>query len=163
MRSDDREVSLMMFEPIQPLELTLKSSRGDDCSVTWSADGRFLARTSGNDVIIADSKKDFETIAKVSDVYEIDDSGSNVISCVRFCQARGKQDRLAMVGRNGYVVIVSIRVSVGKIHQELLASTFVEKNLKSVAWSPGKCRYCLKKFRHKGRTKSLRPFVRRLF
>jgi len=136
MRSDHKEVTLIMFEPISPLGLTLESSRGEDCSISWSADGRFLARTNGYDVIIADSKKDFETIARVSDVSNI--SGTDVSVCVKFCHAEGKQDRLAVVGRDGFLRIVSLRISVGKIHQQLISSVFVEKNLRSVAWSPGK-------------------------
>lgn len=134
MRSDDREVSLILFEPIQPLGMTLDSTRGEDCCISWSADGRFLARTNGNNVIIADSKRDFVTVAKVGDVARASDS--DVYSCVKFCHATGKRDRLAIVGRDGFLKIVSLRVSVGKIHQQLIASVYVEKNLKSVAWSP---------------------------
>jgi|AntRauTorckE5430_2_1112549.scaffolds.fasta_scaffold03565_2 hypothetical protein len=136
MRSDNREVSLILFEPIQPLGLTMDSTRGEDCCISWSADGRFLARTKGNDVIIADSKREFDTVAKVGDVASAGES--DVYSCVKFCHAKGKRDRLAVVGRDGFLKIVSIRVSVGKIHQQFIASVFVEKNLKSVAWSPGK-------------------------
>lgn len=135
MRSDDREISLIRFEPIQALGLTLDSSRGEDCSISWSAEGRFLARTQGNDVIISDSKNDFATIAKVSDIMTL--RKLDAIRCVRFCHTDGKQDRLAFVGRDGYLEIVSLRISVGKVHQQLIASIFLEKNLKSVAWSPG--------------------------
>ncbi len=135
MRSDDREISLIMFEPIQSLGLTLDSSRGEDCSMSWSVDGRFLARTKGNDVIISDSKNEFATIAKVSDILPA--RKTDIIRCVRFCHTEGKQDRLACVGRDGFLEIVSLRISVGKVHQQLIASVFLEKNLKSVAWSPG--------------------------
>ncbi len=136
MRSDDRTVSLVLFAPIQPLGSTLISSIGEDCSVSWSADGRFLARTHGHDVLIADSKKNFETIAKVSDVANIDES--DIARCVKFCRAEGKKDLLVTVGSSGYLRVVSLRVSVGKIHQQMKASVFVEKQLRSVAWSPGK-------------------------
>ena len=87
-------------------------------------------------MIITDSKRDFGTVAKVGDVTK--SAESDVYSCVKFCHAKGKRDRLAVVGRDGFLKIVSLRVSVGKIHQQLIASIFVEKNLKSVAWSPGK-------------------------
>ena len=136
MRSDDKQISLIMFEPIQTLGMTLTSSRGEDCSISWSADGRFLAHTQDNDVIICDSKKDFDPIAKVSDVVEIKES--DTCRCVRFCHSEGKQDRLAFVGKDGYLTIMSLRISVGKIFQQVVASKFIEKNLKSVAWSPGK-------------------------
>ena len=136
MRSDDRVVSLVMFEPIQPLGLTLPSSRGEDCSISWSVDGRFLARSYGNNVYISDAKKDFETIAKVSDVTRIEES--DTVRCVKFCHAEGKQDRLAIVSRKGFLRIISLRVSVGQIHQQLIASVFVEEHLKCVTWSPGK-------------------------
>jgi hypothetical protein len=135
MRSSNREIDLIMFEPIQSVGITLQSSRGEDCSISWSADGRFLARTQGNDVLISDSKNEFATIAKVSDIMEM--RKTDVIRCVKFCQTRGKQDRLAFVGRDGFLEIVSLRISVGKAHQQLIASTFVGKNLKSLSWSPG--------------------------
>lgn len=135
MRSDDREISLIMFEPIQSLGMTLKSSRGESCSISWSLDGRFLARTLGNDVIISDSRKNFDTIAKVSDVMKF--GSTDECRCVRFCHSEGKQDRLALIGRGGNLTVVSLRISLGKIHQQVVASKFIEKNLKSVAWSPG--------------------------
>mmetsp|Transcript_5230 Transcript_5230/g.9965 ORF Transcript_5230/g.9965 Transcript_5230/m.9965 type:complete len:1602 (+) Transcript_5230:107-4912(+) len=134
MRSDEKQISLIMFEPIQPLGLTLDSTRGEDCSISWSADGRFLARTKGNDVIICDSKRDFQTVAKLSDVTTMGDA--DICRCVKFCHAKGKRDRLAIVGHDGYLKVISLRVSVGKVHQQLIASIFVEKNMKSVAWSP---------------------------
>lgn len=135
MRSSNQVISLILFEPIQSLGISLLSSRGEDCSISWSTDGRFLARTLGSDVLIADSRKNFETIAKLSDVAVIGET--EIARSVKFCEVEGRQDQLAVVGQSGQLRVVSIRVSVGKIHQELKASIFVEKDLRSVAWSPG--------------------------
>ncbi len=135
-RSGEREVSLVLFEAIQPYDTCLESTRDEHCSMSWSGDGRFLARTKDNDVLVSDSRQKFDTIARLSHVTRSADG--DMYTCVKFCHARGKRDRLATITHDGWLRVVSIRVSVGKIHQELIAAVYIEKNLKSVAWTPGK-------------------------
>jgi len=127
MRSDDKTVSLIKFEPIQSLGLILESSRGEECSMSWSYDGRFLARTHKNEVIINDSKKEFEEVSRLGQNDSVRD--------VKFCYAEGKRERLAIVGNDGFVRLFQLRISVGRIHVEPLASIFLEPNLWSVCWS----------------------------
>lgn len=134
LRSDERVVSLILFEPVQCLEKSLSTSKGENTFISWSSSGRFLARTLHHDVIISDSKKKFEDIAKLSDVARL--SENDVVRSIKFCETPGMQDKLAVVSLDGYLRIVSLRVSVGKIHQELIASVFVERNLRTVAWAP---------------------------
>ena len=134
LRSDDRIVSLILFEPVHCLNKSLTTSKGENTFISWSSSGRFLARTLNHDVIICDSKKKFQDIAKLSDVARL--SENDVVRSIKFCETPGMQDKLAVVSLDGYLRIVSLRVSVDKIHQELIASVFVERNLRTVAWAP---------------------------
>jgi len=134
LRSDERVVSLILFEPVNGLDKSLSTSKGENTFISWSSFGRFLARTLNHDVIISDSKKNFQDIAKLSDVAKL--SENDVVRCIKFCETPGMQDKLAIVSLDGYLRIVSLRVSLGKIHQELIASVFVERNLRTVAWAP---------------------------
>jgi hypothetical protein len=129
MRSDDRKVSLINLEPIQSLELILESSRGEECCLSWSYDGRFLARTYRNEVIINDSKREFEEVSRLGQ--------NEPVRGVEFCYAEGKRERLAIVGKDGFLRIFQLRISVGKIHVEPMASIFLEQNLWAVGWSTG--------------------------
>ena len=130
MRSDDKTVSLIHFEPIQSLGLILESSRGEECCLSWSYDGRFLSRTYKNEVIINDAKREFEEVSRLGQ--------NEPVRGVQFCYAEGKRERLGVVGNDGFVRIFELRISVGKVHVEPLASIFLEPNLWSVGWSTGK-------------------------
>ena len=129
MRSDDKMVSLMKFEPIQSLDIILESSRGEECCLSWSYDGRFLSRTYGNEVIINDSKKDFEEVCRLGQ--------KDAVRGVKFCLADGKRDRLATVGSDGFLRIFQLRISLGNVHVEALAAVYLEPNLWAVSWSSG--------------------------
>lgn len=129
-RSDDKLVSLIKFQPIQSLGLILESSKGEESCLSWSYDGRFLSRTHGCEVIINDAKKGFEEVSRL---------GTNeAIRGVKFCYAEGKRDRLATVGNDGFLRVFELRVSVGKVHVQALASIYLEKNLWAVGFSTGK-------------------------
>ncbi len=130
MRGDDKLVSLVKFQPIQSLGLILESSRGEECSLSWSYDGRFLSRTYGNEVIINDSKKEFEEVSRLGQTERV--------RAVKFCQAEGKRERLAIVGNDGFLRVFQLRISVGSVHVEALASIYLEPNLWAVGWSTGK-------------------------
>ena len=130
MRSDDKLVSLIKFEPIQSLEFILESSRGEECCLSWSYDGRFLSRTYGNEVIINDAKREFEEVARLGQ--------NEPVRGVEFCYAEGKRERLAIVGNDGFLRLFQLRISVGKVHVEPLASIYLEENLWAVGWSTGK-------------------------
>ena len=130
LRSDDKAVSLINLEPIQSLGLILESSRGEEIDLSWSYDGRFLARTYGNDVIINDSKREFEEVTRLGQ--------NQPVRGVSFCTAEGKRERIAVVGNDGFLRIFQLRISVGKVHVEPLASIYLEQNLWAVGWSTGK-------------------------
>jgi hypothetical protein len=129
LRSDDRQVSLIKFDAIQSLGLILESSRGEESSLSWSYDGRFLGRTNVNEVIINDSKREFEEVCRLVQNASVRD--------VQFCYAEGNRDRLAIVGNDGFLRIFQLRISLGKVHVEALASIYLEQNLWAVGWSTG--------------------------
>ncbi len=129
MRSDDRLVSLIHLEPIRSLGLILESSRGEECAIAWSYDGRFVARTHGNDVIINDAKKEFEEVCKLGQ--------TQPVHSIKFCHAEGKREKIAIVGHDGFLRIFNLRLSVGTVHVEPLASIYLEPNLWAVGWSTG--------------------------
>ena len=130
MRSDKRLVSLVNLEPIRSLGLILESSRGEECSIAWSYDGRFVARSSHNEVIINDAKKEFEEVCRLVQ--------KEPAQCIKFCYAEGKRERFAIVGNAGFLGIFNLRLSVGNVHVEPLKSVFLEPNLWAVGWSTGK-------------------------
>lgn len=129
MRCDDKLVSLIHLEPIKSLRLILESSRGEECSISWSYDGRFVARTYCNEVIINDARKEFEEVCRLGQRQPVHE--------VKFCYAEGKREKLAIVGYDGFLRIFQFRISVGNVHVEPLASIFLEPNLWAVGWSTG--------------------------
>lgn len=130
MRSDDKLVSLIHLEPIKTLGLILESSRGEECSISWSYDGRFVARTYRNEVIINDARKEFEEVCRLGQVQPV--------HATKFCHAEGCREKLAIIGQDGFLRIFQLRISVGNVHVEPLASIFLEPNLWAVGWSTGK-------------------------
>ena len=129
LRSDDRLVSLIKLEPISSLGLIFESSRGEECAISWSYDGRFVARTHGNEVIINDARKEFEEVCRLGQMQPVHG--------VKFCNAEGSREKLAIVGYDGFLRIFHLRISLGKVHVEPLASIFLEPNLWAVGWSTG--------------------------
>jgi len=128
MRSGEKTVSLIKLEAIQKIELSLISSRGEECCISWSYSGRFMARTHGNDLVIIDAKKQFAEVVRLAQ--------SDTVRGVSFCMVNGYRDRFAMVGYDGYLSIFIMRISSDSVRLEQDISIFLEKNLCSVAWSP---------------------------
>jgi hypothetical protein len=65
-RSDKSCVSILDLTPIAKTKYQLPAERSGFSSLSWSYDGRFLARIKGKCVKISDSLKDF------TDLYEAD-------------------------------------------------------------------------------------------
>ena len=112
----------------------MKTSRGPGSSLSWSYDGRFIARANGNEITVADASNEFMDIAT--------DKRNGLVRCVSFCKVEGKRDLLAVVGLDGHLTIYRLtHIIRGTYRLKTVHSSFVEKYLWVVAWSIGKsCR-----------------------
>uniref|UniRef100_A0A7S4HP16 Ion transport domain-containing protein n=2 Tax=Odontella aurita TaxID=265563 RepID=A0A7S4HP16_9STRA len=126
-RCGSKMINLVDLRPIHILPARMKTARTDGSSLSWSFDGQFLARASGNEVIIADATSSFDDVARVE--------RSDVVRCVRFCQSLGKRDLLAAVGLDGLITIYRVRNDSGHLVLEVVLSSFIEKYLWQVGWS----------------------------
>lgn len=130
MRGENQVVSLIKLEPIHSLDVNLKSSRGEGSSISWSYDGRFLARSNGTEVLISDAKRSFADVARIKQ--------TDIVRCVRFCHAEGSHDRLAIIDSSGILRFAKVRISVGNVFLQDQSSVLLpEKNLSAMAWSTG--------------------------
>ncbi|KAI2510727.1 hypothetical protein MHU86_3675 [Fragilaria crotonensis] len=126
-RSEKVCVSILDLSPIRMTECKLAAADTTFTSLSFSNDGRFLARTSGTKVVVSDSFTGF------SGECEIDLKGD--LKCVSFCSADGRRDHLAAVGLNGYLHVLRLRVQHSKFDIEHVETKFIEDSLWVVAWS----------------------------
>lgn len=100
-------------------------------SLSWSRDGRFLARINGSRVILTDSHAGFEDVS----YFKL----HGTLRCVAFCPALERQDLLAVVGLNGYLSLLRYEVDEesNQVQLEIMQSMFVEDDLWVVAWIHG--------------------------
>jgi len=127
-RAEPTCISIFDLTPIQWLNVKLSSQRDNNTSVSWSADGRFLARTKGSRVVISDSVNHFTDVASL----ELKEKIKNVA----FCPSREKGDFLACVGLDGNVVLMQLISQGNTISLVMVKSTFLEENLWVLAWMP---------------------------
>jgi hypothetical protein len=111
-------------------------------SLSWSRNGRFLARINGSRVILTDSLAGFEDVS-----YFL---LPGTLRCVAFCPAPERQDLLAVVGLNGYLSLLRYEIDEesSRTQLELMQSMFVEDDLWAVAWVHGEsnvnsCSICI--------------------
>ena len=57
MQSGENNVNLNIYEAIPKNELSLISSRGKECFISWSYSGRFMVQAYGSNLMIIDAKK----------------------------------------------------------------------------------------------------------
>jgi WD40 repeat protein len=126
-RSERSCISILDLSPIHMTHHKLSAEESTLSSLSWSHDGRFLARTSGTRLIISDSFQDF------SDQYETNLKGH--LKCVSFCTAEGMRDHLAVVGLHGHLHILRLHCEHSRILLEPVETKFIEDNLWVVAWS----------------------------
>lgn len=126
-RSEHSCVSILDLSAICKTRHALSAADNTSSSLSWSHDGRYLARTSGTKLLISDSMREF------TDTYEIDFKGH--LKCVSFCATAGMQTHLAVVGLHGYLHVLRLNLEHSRLTVTAVVSTFVEDNLWVVAWS----------------------------
>lgn len=128
-RSEPECISVLDFHPIHMTDIRLSSNEDPESSTSWTRGGRFVARTKGNMVVIADAQNGF------TDVTSLDTGG--YVRCVAFCMAPDRSDLLAVVNTAGYLFILKLVPTESNVALEVKQSTFIEENLWVVAWSAG--------------------------
>lgn len=108
-------------------DVRLSSRHGDMSSVSWSRQGRFLARARGPLVIVADSYDGFRDVGML-------EFRGGVIE-VAFCPAPAKDDLLVVMDTVGHVTLVQLQMRGARPYLERLDSVMVEANMKALAWS----------------------------
>jgi WD40 repeat protein len=126
-RSEKVCVSILDLSPIRKTQCKLAAADTTFTSLSFSYDGRFLARTSGTKVIVSDSFREFS--------YECEIDLKGHLKCVSFCCADGRRDHLAAVGLHGYVHLLRLREQHSKVAIESVETKFIEDSLWVVAWS----------------------------
>lgn len=108
-RGEHNAVSIIELDHVRKAKIDFEIKReGTNSSLSWTYDGRFIAKVNGNKVIISDSSKGFCMVGIIKQ--------KEAIKCTRFCHAEGKRDMIATVGVSGFVSICRIRYSVGNVH-----------------------------------------------
>lgn len=130
-RVDQQCVSVLDIAPIEKIgrQLFPPHSGAQVYALSWSYDGRFLARVKGRCIHFADAHDQFADVATVL----LDEP----LKSVAFCHAEGKRDLLAAVGLDGMLTVIQFHVEEYRFLPEVIASKFVEDGLWTVAWSGG--------------------------
>lgn len=125
-RSEQSCISILQLESIKLTNYKLYHDDNDDddaSSLSWSFDGRYLARICGSKILVSNALNDFHDI--VLDLKE-------PLRCIAYCHAEGKRDLLAAAGVDGLVYVISHR----KQRLECVQTTNVDDTLSAIAWSP---------------------------
>lgn len=126
-RSENKAISLLDLTPTHETDIQLPSKEGFGSSVSWTPEGDFLARVSGDDIYVVDSRCGFTLCAQIKI------PGSSVQS-VAF-SPKSDTYNLAGVGLDGKVYLMNFSPPA---RLTLIESVKVEANLWALAWSRGK-------------------------
>ena len=108
-RGEHNAVSIIEMDHVRKAQINFEIKReGIHSSLSWSHDGRFIAKVNENKVIVSDSSKGFCCVGIIKQ--------KEAIKCTRFCHAEGRRDMIVTVGDSGFVSICRIRYSVGHVH-----------------------------------------------
>ena len=128
LRSDDDCVSVLDLSPIRRTSVHLPAFGTQVYGLSWSYDGRFLARIKGKCVHICDAHSGFEDVATVL----LDDT----LKAVAYCHAEGHRNLLATVGVDGEVTVIVCHVEGKRCLAEVVDSKSLDdESLMTVAWS----------------------------
>lgn len=127
-RTQNTEISLIDMTPIHMTDVELSTTEGFGTSVSWSPCGEFLARISGDMILISNARLGFMPSAKIR-------MAESTLWCLSFSpQNHDRAMYLAAVGLNGHLYVMEFEPP---YKLRLLESTFVEENLWAVGWSSG--------------------------
>lgn len=126
-RCGSKIISLLDLRPIHMLPVQMITARTEGSSLSWSYDGRFLARANGKEVVIADATSSFCDVAWAR--------RSDVVRCVRFCHSVGRRDLIATVGLDGFLTVYRLQHDLGSLILEETCNAFIEKYLWQISWS----------------------------
>lgn len=136
-RSENKGISLLDLTPISMTNISLSSQEGFGTSVSWTPSGDHLARISGDEIQISDSRNGFAASAK----FEL--PGSSLKS-IEFCPVtspfddddeKGEVCTMAAVGLAGHLYILHFTPPSSL---QLIKAIFVQENLWVVKWSSGR-------------------------
>jgi len=127
-RSEETCISILDLTPIHKVNVKLTSERDNNASLSWSIDGRFLARIKGKTILIADSRNEFNDVASL----EL----SGVLKSVAFCPAKDRGNSLACVSLDGQLALLQLICKGSRFYLEIIKSVFLEENLCVLAWIP---------------------------
>ena len=125
-RSELTCISILDLTPIHKVNVTLSAHRDNIASLSWSVDGRFLARIHGSHVLISHSVNDFQDVATL----EL----QGTVRDVAFCTACDKTDLIACVGLDGHINLIRLICQGDNFQLVLVKSSFLEENLWVLAW-----------------------------
>jgi WD40 repeat protein len=129
-RSELSCISILDLSPIGKKCYCLSAAEINSTSVSFSFDGRFLARSSGNKLIISDSFIDF------SDICE--SCLEQQLKAVSFCHEKGMHDHLAVItsgGTSSIVYILKLSQVDSKVNLYTIQKAVIEDDLWTIAWS----------------------------
>jgi WD40 repeat protein len=126
-RSESRSVSILDFTPVRMTGINMTSNNDPESSTSWTRLGHYIARSKGNNVVIANAREGF------SDQASFDTGG--YVRCLSFCTAEDKADLLAVVNTTGYLFVLRLVVTDSGVTLQVDHSSFIEEHLWVVAWS----------------------------
>ncbi len=124
-KSGNHQVSVFNIQNTQIIKSGLPSLGKGSC-VSFSPDGKFVARVSDKSIIVSSELHNFEDVAKV-------DRRDTAYS-VKWCMQQEKY-MVAAVGDDGYLAIYVLCSSAGFFYLELSTEIFLGMYLRDLSWS----------------------------
>jgi len=126
-RTESTCISILNLAPTCVTGTRMTSRHGSYSSISWSRDGRFVARAWGSSIIIADSLDDFRDVVK----HDL----RGVVTGIACCCAPQSDDLVAVIDSTGFLSILRMNTRASKLELETIQSTMVEPQLKTVSWA----------------------------
>jgi len=128
-RSGNCTATVFNIQPTKIVKAGMESLGKGSC-LAWSKDGRLMARVSDKSVIVAHALRGFDDVATAK--------RPNTVRAICFCLSTLRNDNMAVVGDDGHLCVYQVVSSAEEYYLELIFDQFLDKDLRSVAWSPGK-------------------------